>query len=239
MKRSRAIGVVWPGTPGPEDIEEVGRFVPAGVEMHMVGVKHRPEPSEGITLERVAALAADSNIEEAAKELVPLGVGAVGYGCTSASYVRGVGGDVDISSRIAAATGLPATTTSSAVVLALRDRGVTQVAVLSPHVDRLNDRLRRFLEDSGFHVVKMRGLNKLGDIEDIPPETIYELVVDEVDCPEANGVFISCTGMRTAVVIDAMEEAIGKPVVTANQATVWELLRLAGVPAKTRAPARV
>ncbi len=37
----------------------------------------------------------------------------------------------------------------------------------------------------------------------------------------------------------AVGEAIGKPVVTANQATVWELLRLAGVPAKTRAPARV
>ena len=134
MSTSQTIGIVWPGPPDPDDIEETQCFMPAGVKFHMVGTRRESGPRlpGGITLERLLELPANSNIEEAAKELVPLGAKTVGYGCTSASYVRGVGGDQDISDRMAAATGLPATTTSSAGVVALRQLGVRRVSVLSP-----------------------------------------------------------------------------------------------------------
>ena len=95
-----------------------------------------------------------------------------------------------------------------------------------PHVDELNERLRSFLEQSGFDVVHMRGLNRLRGIEQIPTEEIEELVVHLVDRPEADGVFISCTGMKTAVIIDRLQECIGKPVVTALQATIQDSLRI-------------
>ena len=175
MSSAQTIGFVWPGPPSAGDHEETRQFVPDGVAFHIQGTKRSREadsPAGGITLERLLLLPADSNIEEAGVELVPFGVSAIGYGCTSASYVRGVGGDTDISDRIAAATGLPATTTSSAAVEALRSLGVKRVSVLSPHVDELNVRLRGFLEDSGFEVVHMRGLNKLSGIEHIPQEDI-------------------------------------------------------------------
>lgn len=231
MQIARGIGIVWPGPVTPADVEETIRFVPAGVLLHMLATANESEPAEPeeITLQRVLRLPGDTNIEEAAKELAPMGVAAIGYGCTSASYVRGVGGDTDIAERIAGATGLPATTTSTASVAALRHLGVSRVAVLSPHIDALNERLRLFLEDSGFGVVGMNGLNMPGGIEQLPPETIRDLVVDDVDRSDADGVFVSCTGMRTASVIDEIERKIGKPVVTALQATVWDLLRLAGV----------
>ena len=76
----------------------------------------------------------------------------------------------------------------------------------------------------------MRGLNKLRGIEHIPQEEIYELVVQLVDRPEADGIFISCTGMRTSNILARLEEATGKPVVSALQATIWGTLRLADVP---------
>ena len=76
----------------------------------------------------------------------------------------------------------------------------------------------------------MKGLNRLGDIEVIPPATIRQIVVNEVGHPDADSIFISSTGMRTADILEAMEEAAGNPVVTANQPTVWDLLRLAGTP---------
>lgn len=161
---------------------------------------------------------------------MPLGTQAIGYGCTSASYVRGVGGDIDICTRITSTTSLPSTTTSTAAVKALDLLGVRRVAVLSPHIDELNKRLDGFLSGSGFEVLHLRGLNKLRGIEEIPQEDIFELVVQLVDLPDADGIFISCTGMRTSNILDRLEDATGKPVVSALQATVWETLRLANIP---------
>ena len=104
----KGIGIVWPSPPHQSDIDETRRFMPDSVTLHMVGTKHavRPEDEDGITLERLLRMPGDRNIEETAREISPVDVQAISYACTSASYVRGVGGDVDISDRIAAATGL-------------------------------------------------------------------------------------------------------------------------------------
>jgi maleate isomerase len=232
VEPTHSIGFVWPGPPVPGDPDEVARFIPDGVEWRIIGT-----PGEGptdappaITRERLYAIAENSNIETTAREFVPLGVQAIGYGCTSASYVRGVGGDTEICTRITSSTGLPSTTTSTASVKALELLGVRRVAVLSPHIDELNERLQEFLEGSGLKVVHLRGLNKLRGIEDIPQEDIFELVVRLVDRTDADGIFISCTGMRTSNILDRLEDATGKPVVSALQVTIWETLRLANVP---------
>ena len=234
MTSKHSIGFVWPGPPVPGDAEEVARFIPDGVGWHIVGTPRENEidAPPAITRERLYAMAENPNIEGAAATLPALGVQAIGYGCTSASYVRGVGGDVDISARITGAAGIPSTTTSTTAVEALNLLGVTRVAVLSPHVDELNERLRAFIEGHGFDVVHMRGLNKLRGIEHIPQEEIYELVVQLVDRREADGIFISCTGMRTSNILSRLEEASGKPVVSALQATIWGTLRLAGASAE-------
>ena len=234
MTPTHTIGFVWPGPPVPGDAEEVTRFVPDGVDWHIVGTPpdFEPDAPPAITRERLFSIAENPNIETTAATLPALGVQAIGYGCTSASYVRGVGGDKDISARITGATGLPSTATSTTAVEALNLLGVTRVAVLSPHVDELNERLRGFLEGHGLEVVHMRGLNKLRGIEHIPQEEICELVVQLVDRPEADGIFISCTGMRTSNILNRLEDATGKPVVSALQATIWGTLRLVDAPAE-------
>ena len=232
MGPTHTIGFVWPGPPVPGDAEEVARFIPDGVNWHIVGTPRDigSDDHPAITRARLFAMAENSNIEATAATLPGLGVQAIGYGCTSASYVRGVGGDTDISARITDTTGLPSITTSSTAVEALKLLDVTRVAVLSPHVDELNERLLGFLEGHGLDVVHMRGLNKLRGIENIPQEEIYELVVQLVDRPEADGIFISCTGMRTSNILSRLEDATGKPVVSALQSTIWGTLRLVDAP---------
>ena len=222
-----SIGLVWPGYVRDDHREEVTRFVPDGADLHMGGTVSEPEQPEDITLERALAEAAKSDIEETASTLTTENVAAIGYGCTSMSYIRGVAGERDIHDRMATATGLPVATTSGAVAVALQYLGIGRVAVLSPHIDAMNERLRVYLEESGFEVVALRGLNLRGDIEDVPPQRILELIAD-VDVPEADGVFVSCTGMMTSTIIAKAEAILDKPAVTANQATMWQLLRLAG-----------
>ena len=109
MEPTHTIGFVWPGPPVPGDAEEVARFIPGGVDWHIVGTPRdfATDDRPAITRDRLFAMAENPNIEVTAAELPALGVQAIGYGCTSASYVRGVGGDTDIAARITEAIGLP------------------------------------------------------------------------------------------------------------------------------------
>ena len=48
-------------------------------------------------------------------------------------------------------------------------------------------------------------------------------------CAECDAVFVSCTNLRAANVIQDAESALGIPVVSSNQALGWHMLRLARV----------
>lgn len=227
MRANDEIGLIWPSSPTPTDLDEISQFVPSNVKWHVRGTPQNQD-AELITLKNLLHMATSTNIEETAISMTKLKVDAIGYGCTSASYVRGAGGDTDIIGRISRATATPATTTSTASVLALNQLSIKRVSVLSPHIDELNVRLEAFLTANGFEVVHVRGLNKLNGIEEILPEDIFDLVTELVDRPEADGIFISCTGLRTSTILNSLEECTGKPVVSALQATVWRTLQLAG-----------
>ena len=72
----------------------------------------------------------------------------------------------------------------------------------------------------------------------IAPEVSYRLARQAND-PKAEAVFISCNTFRTLEILEALEQDLGKPVVRANQATMWESLRLAGVNPKLEGVGRL
>ena len=140
---------MWPEALQPGHLAELERFVASDLELDIEPVDSAPELGpEGITLAHVEELPRDPGIGRAARRLAERGAQAVAYGCTSGSYVLGPDGDAAIAAGMRSATGTPATTTSTAAVAALRELGVSRVAVLSPHIDALNQRLRAYLEAS-------------------------------------------------------------------------------------------
>jgi maleate isomerase len=227
------LGIVWPEPVQDGHRAELQAFVGPAVRLDIEPVRRDPEPEQNITLALVEGLARDPENGRAAQRLAERGAQAVAYGCTSGSYVLGPDGDSAIIGQMEDESGVPATTTSSAVVEALRTLGAESVAVLSPHIDALNERLRAYLEASGFRVAAMVGLNLNCDIESVEPAETREIVASQVDKPDADAVFISCTGMRTAEIIGEMEASMEKPIVTANQATIWRLASLAGLASTT------
>jgi len=211
----------------PADETEDGeywKYLPPGVTILITRIAL---PAGELGVEELCEVAAGSDIEESAKRLVIPGPQCIALACTALSFIRGVGYDQEISERIQRATGIRATTTSSASVNALRRLGVRKVAVATPYSALVTERLGEFLEGNGFDVVSLRGLGRL----DVPTDDIYRLARD-VDRPEAEGVFISCTGFAPSGIIEPLEHDIGKPVVVAAQATMWETQRLAGVSAR-------
>ncbi|RLG43045.1 MAG: hypothetical protein DRN78_02500 [Thermoproteota archaeon] len=103
---------------------------------------------------------------------------------------------------------------------------VEKVAVATPYIDEVNEKEREFLEANGFQVVNIKGLQIEENLEigRQPPEVAYRLAKD-VDRPEAEAVFISCTNFRTIEVIAALEADLGKPVLSSNTATLWASLK--------------
>ena len=229
------IGVVYPDdTWVDEDIrgvlDEFRRFLPSNVEMVSAHQYVRPRDA---TVEEGIWLADSPDIEIAAQRLMRFDLQCFAYMCTTTSFIKGVGHDTDISDRIEKATGVPAITTSTAVVKALKTLGVKKIATTSPYLRGVDQKLTEFLEGNGFQVVNSNPLCLPQDHCLNPAERIRQ-AAEETDRPEADCIFISCTGQKTAGFISQMEKELGKTVVTSNQATMWWALQMVGI--KPRLP---
>jgi maleate isomerase len=149
---------------------------------------------------------------------------------TGVSFIGGYGYDQLLIQKMKERNGnLPTTTTSTAVIAAFESLGVKKVSVAMPYIEEVARAAVKFVEDNGTEVANARWLNKSGfDISQIPEEELYQLAV-ETDTPESEALFISCTALHTFGLIEKLEKDLKKPVITSNQATIWQALRLAGI----------
>ena len=217
------IGLLYPET-GMLD-EEYWGWVPEGVALFIA----RTEVPASASVEVMTRMAESVEVERICRGLAKIDVDAIAYACTAVGFIRGIGSDQDVIRRMEEASGVRATTTITATVNALRELGVRRLAVATPYLAEIDEKLREFLEESGFVVVNQQGLGIHGrDINLVPIDQVYRLA-KQVDTSEADGIYVACTSLRTLEIIEALEHDVGKPVVSANQATMWEVLRLAGV----------
>lgn len=117
---------------------------------------------------------------------------------------------------------------SGAMVEALALLGVQSLALATPYIDAVTDRLVGYLAERGVRTVASNGLGLLGHIWRVSYQEVVDIVA-QVDTPEAQALYISCTNLPTYDVIQPLEEALGKPVLTANQVTMWSALRAMGL----------
>ncbi|MCB0948751.1 MAG: maleate cis-trans isomerase, partial [Mycobacterium sp.] len=151
----------------------------------------------------------------------------------SGSFVFGPQGAADQVSAVAAAAGVPASSTSFAFVDALRHLGISRVAVAASYPDDVACRFVDFLSAGGAQVVSMgsHGIYTAAEVGTLEPSQVVDMVT-AADHPEAEAVLVPDTAMHTLAIIEELEAAVGKPVLTANQVTVWKGLQLLGaVPA--------
>jgi len=180
-----------------------------------------------VTPEGLFGMAEDAG--RASRLLATGDVSVIVYGCTTGSLVGGVEWEENLVEGIASETGIPALSTSGAVTRALEAVGGKRIGVATPYSEELNSLERVFLEDHGFEVTSIRGLGLVDnlDIGVVGGETVEDLARSVSEGSDA--VFISCTNLPTIGLIEGLEEALGKPVVTSNQASMWAALRELGL----------
>ena len=168
------------------------------------------------------------HITTATSLLVPQGrLDAVAYSCTSGTVVMGFD---KIQALIhAARPNVPCVTPITSSLQALGRFNAQRLAVLTPYVDDVNAAIATYLEGQGKSIAGFTSFH-IQDNEAmaaVPSEAIYQAAL-EADRSDADALFISCTAIRAVDVVDRIEQALGKPVVTANQAMFWQALRAAG-----------
>ena len=186
----------------------------------------RVENTPDCTVETLPLMA--PHIEAAAGLVVPDGrLDVMVYACTSGTVVMGYERICDLIH--ATRPSIPVVTPITASLAALDRFEARRLAVLTPYTDDVNEMIAGHLEAHGREICGFTSFR----VEDnelmaaIPPEAIYHAAL-EADRPEAEALFISCTAIRAVDVVDRIEQALGKPVVTANQALVWQALRWSG-----------
>jgi maleate isomerase len=182
-----------------------------------------------------AIRAMDPEIDSCAEHLGSAAVDLIVFGSTAGTLIGGAGYDQAVSQRIAArAGGIPTIATSTAVLEALAALGLKRISLVTPYVEEVTNLIADFLIDNGHDVVSRagRGLGSTLAFGDDPLPAIIGFVTAHVD-DRADGVFLSCTNWRGMDVVQHLEDAIGKPVVTSNQATVWATLGRLGLAAST------
>lgn len=184
-----------------------------------------------VTVDGIDAMMRSPELEDAVRLAAQAPLDALVFGGTSASFLHGNAWDRSIIERMEQWSSLPGrcTTTSTASLAALGAVGATTLGLVTPYVPEVVERASRFFGDNGHPVLESRGLGITSDWElaEVPLERIYELCL-EVDSDEVSAIFISCTNLRSAGVIDAVEAELGKPVVSAVQASFWHCLQVAG-----------
>jgi maleate cis-trans isomerase len=171
----------------------------------------------------------EDRLAEGARGLAPHRPSAVVWACTSGSFAFGWAGAHEQAARLAAAAGIPASSTSLAFVNAVHALGCSSVTVVATYPEDVARLFAAFLESGGIRVTGLRshGIVKAAEVGTVPGRDVLAIATAG-DVPDAEALLLPDTALHTIAYLDALERAVGKPVLTANQVSAWEGLRLAG-----------
>ena len=147
------------------------------------------------------------------------------FNCTSSSSI--VGDDAIERAIQESKPTAKVLSTSQAVVANFKGRGFKKVSVLTPYSEEVSSLFRDYLQKNGVEIVSSMYMDMSDDREVamLPPDEIIKAAKAAIH-DDADAIFISCTAMRSAEIIPQIEEAIGKPVLTSNQATFDQISRM-------------
>jgi maleate isomerase len=224
-KRRLAVGVV-----APFDLEldaELWRWLPDGVDLLMT---RTPYVDDAVTVEFALEISDEADLQSGVRSVIAGRADTVVYACTSASFVRGRAGEAALRDAMLRAGARAALTTSGAIVEALGALGARRVSVATPYLPELSAYLDGFLGEHGVEVLRHDALGLDHEIWEVDYARTAELI-RAVDHPDAGAIVVSCTNLPSYDLIAPLERELGKPIVSANQATMWAVLRELGLAA--------
>jgi maleate isomerase len=226
------VGCIIPSSNRMVEQEMIAAF-PPGVQPHVTRLR-MTGPNRG----PLAAVL--PRIEEATRALTDARCEVVAFHCTANSMEEGRDGEDRILSCVKAAGAPHATTTATAIRRAFDALGARRIVLVTPYDQRTTDHEAEFLHEAGYQVLHAKGFALDGsDAYCAAPPAFWRDRVREAARPDADVYLVSCANISVFGAIVELERELDRPVVTSNQAVVWDCLSRLGWPDRGGCPGRL
>ncbi|MCP8708068.1 decarboxylase [Streptomyces thermocarboxydus] len=219
-----ALGFLYPGHSAEDEYPRIELLLGGDIRVDLV---HTDIGEDAHRVDALREMGSPERLAAGLEELRLAGAEAVVWACTSGSFVLGWDGARDQVRRLALAAGMPASSTSFAFVNAIREIEVRRVAVGATYPEDVAQMFADFLRAGGAEVtgVHSSGIVTAAEVGAWGERELFALA-RAADTPDAEALLLPDTALHTVAHIPALEKELGKPVLTANQVSVWECLRL-------------
>lgn len=233
------LGVLYPPCGAEFEYYHYGEKLGAAVRVALVGVRiHGGDDEHG--LEHLSRTGALDNLRLSARVMQPLRPDAAVWACTSGSFVDGLDHARAQTRALGQVLGCPATSTSLAFGAALEHLAIDTVSVLASYPERTASAFFSFLSECGITVHAYRCLDlDCGPAAAGLRRDSVAAACAELPIPEGAALLIPDTAIPAMHWVEPLERALDRPVLTANQVSLWHTARLAGIGVPCLLPGRL
>jgi len=171
-------------------------------------------------------------IPEVTEQILPQQkVNVIAYGCTSGTIA--IGEEVITNQINKIKPEALITTPITAALKAFKKLDLKKIAVLTPYPKDVNLTVFNYLEQKKIEIDSFHSfnLNYDSEIAQVSPDSLLD-GIDKIDLDRVDGLFISCTALKTLEILEKIEEKYNTVVISSNQAIIWDCLRLANIKIK-------
>jgi maleate cis-trans isomerase len=233
----KRIGILYPGFAAEDDFELLDDRLAGTAGFEVV---HTSIGEDAHREDALLDMGSPERLLEAARRLPRGSVSAIVWACTSGSFIYGWEGAHAQVAELEAAVGAPVSSTSLAFVAAAHALGLRRVSIAATYPEDITRRFEEFLARGGLEPVAVvsGGIITATEVGTLATDDAAALV-EAADRPDAEAVLVPDTALHTIEAVETLEATVGKPVLTANQVSAWEGLRLAGAGPVPQGPGRL
>jgi maleate isomerase len=215
------VGLIIPSSNRMVEQEMVAAF-PMGVAAHVTRL--RMTGANRLAFDQLLP-----RVEDAARMLTDARCNVVAFHCTANSMDGGKAGEEKILATVERAGAPGATTTITAIQRAFDTLAAHRIVLITPYSAKTTEHEAGFLRQAGYDVLSAKGFALDGSDAycATPPRFWHDRVIAAAH-PDADAYLISCANIAVFAVIGALEARLNRPIVTSNQAVIWDTLRLIG-----------
>jgi maleate cis-trans isomerase len=223
---SPTIGILYPGYSAEDDYPLAESLLATDSGSPRLPLVHTEMREDAHRVDALLDIGGD-DVLAAGVEALGTGLDAVVWACTSGSFVFGWDGAAQQVAALGKVAGVPASSTSFAFADACAHLGVTRVAVGATYPADVAERFVEFLGRAGVAVLTLssRGIVTAAEVGTLDREAVLAFA-EAADHPDAEALLLPDTALHTIGLLDELEQRVGKPVLTANQVSVWQGLRM-------------
>jgi maleate cis-trans isomerase len=227
--RPITLGVILPDD-GPFDYEWL-RIEPLLVQHGLYDVRCIVErsPADGVMLvDHLLDIGCEEKLAPCARRLAAQGADVVAWACTSGSFVGGVEWARAQLAALEVAASRPATSTSIALAALPRAQGFTAVDLVSAYTPEITHILNGLLEAEGLRVQEVVSLGCVDTAHSVAVDIEAEIARFAQAVSGRRPIVVPDTAINTLSLLERLQEKADRPVITANQATLWHALAKVG-----------